>query len=405
MTVGHFFKRVIIPVRQRPISSDLNELQERLLEATRLVATGAHCTAGAPLPSNGADTRSSYNVPHAFQGGSFLVTPDPAATPFGVMLQPGFGYSAYSPATVTDYDSANGLDYDGVNNWAPFVLSAYQTGLTVPAPPAAGSCRIDIIEVKSSYLATDPATVGIFNTATEVFDPATRNKTFSWDMHSRTGTVVSPALSTAPISYKTGVAAVGDITVPTVPATTTGYTKIAQINVIGGSTSIAQSDIIDLRRPMLPNGILHAGGKITIPGVAAGLAGAAFTSMEVPPGITMKLAFFNNSPPSAGVSYTARIYVIGAITPLTNTSVGSLTVTSAEAVARCLTASAVVDTLTLADIDILDGTDTTWTVVNNTHSFAYGQPCAVLAVTVLHPAGSALGNGEDFFFNYTLSTA
>lgn len=405
MTVSKFFKRKIIPVRQRPISADLNELQEQMLESARLVATSIHGTAGAPLPADSADNRTSYNVPHAFQGGSFLVVPDPAATPFGVMLQPGYGYSAFSPATVTSYDSANGLDYDGTNNWAPVVLSAYQTGYTVPAPPASGSARIDIIEVKASYLASNPQTVGIFNTATEVFDPATRNKDFTWDLLGRTGTVTSPANSTSPISYKVGVEAVGDITVPTVPATTSGYVKVAQINVIGGSTSIDRSNIIDLRRPPLPNGMLTVAGKATIPGIAAGLASAALTSLELQPGMAVKFAFFSSTPPSAGVSYTARMYVIGALLPIYNSSGGCITVTSAEAVARCPVATAAVSTLSLADIDILDGTDTTWTVVNGVHSFAYGQPCAKIDITILHPAGSALGNGEDFFFQYTLSMA
>jgi len=405
MTISKFFKRKIIPVRQRPISADLNELQEQMLESTRLAITGAHCTAGLTSVSGSADNRSGYNVPHAFQGGSFLVRPDPAATPFGIMLQPGFGYSAFSPGSVTNYDSANGLDYDGTNSWAPLVLSTYQTGFTVPAPPASGSCRIDIIEVKASYLANNPQTVGIFNTATEVFDPATRNKDFTWDLLGRTGNVTAPANSTAPISYKTGVAAVGDIAVPSVPSTTTGYVKIAQINVIGGATAVATANIIDFRKPLLANGVLHIAGKATIPGIAAGLGTAALTSLDLPPGIAVKMAFYSNSAPSAGVSYTARFYVFGAITPLFSTSNGAITVTAAGAVARCPVSTVAVSTISLADVDILNGTDTTWTVVNGTHEFPYGQPCAKIDVTLLHPAGSALSNSEDFFFNYTLSMA
>lgn len=405
MSVGHIFKRTIIPVRQRPISSDLNILQDQILETLRYVVTGAHGTAAATSTSSNPDARTTYNVPHAFQGGSFLVTPDPAATPFGVMLQPGFGYSAYGPGSATDYDAANGLNYDATNNWAPFVLSAYQTGFTVPAPPAVGSCRIDIIEAKPSYQANNPQTVGIFNTATRVFDPATRNKTFSWDLLSRTGTVTAPASSTAPISYKTGIAAVGDITVPAVPATTTGYVKLAQINVIGGSVAVDQSQIIDFRRPLLANGVLHVGGKATIPGVVAGLATAALSSIDLPPGISVKFAFYDASAPFAGVSYTARFYIIGAVDPLFNSGAGALTVTSAGAVVRCPVAAASRTTLSLADVDILSGADASWTVVNGTHTFPYGQPCVKLDITILHPAGSALANAEDFFFNYTLSLA
>ena len=78
---------------------------------------------------------------------------------------------------------------------------------------------------------------------------------------------------------------------------------------------------------------------------------------------------------------------------------------SAGAVVRCPVAAASRTTLSLADVDILSGADASWTVVNGTHTFPYGQPCVKLDITILHPAGSALANAEDFFFNYTLSLA
>lgn len=404
MTVGHFFKRVIIPVRQRPISADLNRMQNQILEAVRGLGFANFASSFYPLTSAAAGNRSIANNPHGFTGPSFLVTPNGAAPPFGLLVYPGIGFNKNSPAAATSIDATNGTDYDA-NSWAPLCLSTFEAGLTVPAPPAAGSSRIDIIEVRSDYLATDPQTVGIFNTATEVFDPATRNKTLDWDLLGRTGSVISPASSTAAISYKKGVSAVGAISAATPPTVTSGYTKIANINLEGAVAAITQDMIVDFRRPVLPNGILHVAGRATIPGVAAGLGLEDFAAMEVPPGVTIKMAFQNNTPPSAGTSYTARFYVIGAINPLSNAAFGSLVASSMEAAPRCNYVAASVTTLGASDIAILDGSDANWTVVNGTQVLPYGQPAAVLDVTIMHPAGSALTNDESFCFQYTLSMA
>jgi hypothetical protein len=404
MTVGQFFKRVLVPVRQRPVSEDLNRLQNQILEAVRGLGSAGFATSFYPLTSASAGNRSIVNNPHGFVGPSFLVTPNPAATPFGLLVYPGIGLNKNSPAAATSIDSTNGTDYDA-NSWAPLCLSTFESGLTVPAPPLAGNSRIDIIEVRSDYLATDPQTVGIFNTATTVFDPATRNKTLDWDLLGRTGSVISPALSTAAISYKKGVNAVGAISAATPPAVTTGYTKIAQINLDGAVAAVTQEMIVDFRRPILPSGILHVAGRATIPGVAAGIGLENFPSMEVPPGVTIKMAYQNNVAPSAGTSYTARFYVVGAITPLSNAVFGSLIATPMEAAPRCVYVAANVTSMGTSDIAILDGTNANWTVVNGTQVFPYGQPCAVLDVTLMHPAGSALTNDEEFCFQYTLSMA
>ena len=404
MTVGQFFKRVLVPVRQRPISEDLNRLQNQILEAVRGLGSASFATSFYPLTSAAPGNRSVANNPHGFVGLSFYVTPNPAATPFGLLIYPGIGLNKNSPAAAASIDATNGTDYDA-NSWAPLCLSTFETGLTVPAPPLVGNSRIDIIEVRSDYLATDPQTVGIFNTATEVFDPATRNKTLDWDLLGRTGSVVSPAASTAAISYKKGVNFAGAITGAATPATTSGYTKIAQINLDGAVAAVTQDMIVDSRRPILPNGILHIAGRATIPGVAAGLGLADFSNMEVPPGVTIKMAFQNNTPPAAGTSYTARFYVIGALAPLSNSGFGSLVATPMEAAPRCVYVSAASTSMGSADIAILDGSDATWTVVNGTATFPQYQPCIRLEVTIMHPAGSALTNDESFCFQYTLSLA
>lgn len=405
MSLGDFFKRVIVPVRQRPISEDLNRLQNQLLESVRYLAATTFGTPFAVLTNASANNRYFSNLPLGFMGGSFLVAPNPSAAPFGLLIYPGVGYSSNSPASVTGYDSANGLNYAN-NNWAPFVLSAIEAGLTVPAPPTAGNSRIDRIEIRADYLANNPQTVGIFNTATEVFDPATRNKDFTWDLVGRTGTVTAPAASTAPISYKTGVAAVGAISAATPAPATSGYTTIALINVVGGAASITQSDIVDMRRPAVANGVLRVAGRAVIPGLAAGLGLEDFSYQDTPPGVFMKMAFQSNTPPSAGSSYVARFYVIGGdIAPLTNNAQGSLVVTPYGSDTRVVAVETTVSSLSTGDIAVLDGSDANWTVVNGTHSFAYGQPMIALDILIKHPTGSALSNDEEFCFQYSLGMA
>lgn len=406
MAYGDYYKRVIVPVRQRPISADLNRLQDQTYETVRAAANALYRTPVTVLTSGNADNRYQANPAYGFTGPSFWVTPNPASTPFGLLIYPGHGYSPYNPANVSNYDSANELDYTTNDSWSPLVLSDFESGFTVPAPPAAGSCRIDRIEVKASYLANNPQTVGIFNTATEVFDPATRNKDFTWDALGRTGSVTAPAASTAVLSYKQGVAAVGAISAATPAPATAGYVTIALINVVGGSVAIAQKDIVDYRRPILPSGVLRVAGRAIIPGLAAGLGLEDFSYQDMPPGIFVKMAFQSNTPPSAGTSYTAHFYVIGGdLFPVSNAQFGSLVATSMKTVTRTCYVGATQTSLGTSDIAILDGSDANWTVVNGVHDFAYGQPCCILSVTIQHPAGSALTNEEPFCFQYSLSLA
>lgn len=400
MGAADFFRRVIVNVRERPTSGDLNRLQNRIGETIRNLANAVLGEASGSTPTLTEGRRSA--VANGFLGASFYVTPDDAATPYGLKIGPGVGFSPASPDAVTDYGGVNGLDWESGGNCAPLVLSAYQTGIQVPSVPASGHSRIDIIEVRSNFFSGDSATVGIFNPVTEVFDPTVANKGFNWDLRGRTGQVNAPAASTAAISYKVGVDFAGGIAGATEPSTTYGYMKIARINLDGVVGSITQDLIADLRRPLLPSGILHVAGDATIPGVAAGIGTEDFLTMSVPPGVTVKMAFQNNTPPAAGVSYTAYFYVLG--TDLTGRSggAGSAVATVYNQSVRCVT----VQSLGHASMDsglqdILDGTDTTWTVVNGNQSFALGQSYMSFRVTIRHPDGSALTNSERFNFSFT----
>lgn len=404
MAHGDFYKRVIIPVRQRPISEDLNRLQNQHYETIRAFGNHAFGTPVQVSTSGNAQLRFQSNPAFGFSGAGFWVAPNPASTPFGLTIYPGAGYSPYNPANVTDYDSANGVNYTTNNNWSPLVLSDFETGFTVPTPPTVGNARIDRIEVAASYLANNPQTVGVFNTSTRVFDPATRNKDFTWDLRSRTGSVIAPASSTAPLSYKRGVVAVGGISAATPAPATAGYVTIALVNVLGGAASITQADIVDMRKPLLPGGVLRVGGKASIPGVAAGVGTSeGFSYVDAPPGVFVKMAYQNNVAPSAGTSYTARFYVIGGdLLPTAGTNTGSIIASVMNSAVRTVVVGAQTTSLSSSDLDILDGTNANWSVLNGVDSFAYGQPCCILEVTIKHPAGSALSNIEEFCFQYSL---
>ena len=409
MGFGDFFRRVLIPVRQRPSSADLNALQWRQ-HATDLISAGATFGQNYASSTMLADRSRAYGA-RGFSGGGFRIELDPTAPPFGVRLQPGFAYNrSGGPTTTTNIDSNQGADWEAQSRWAiPLALSAYQQ-FTVPAPPGVGNSRIDIIEVRADYLANDPQTVGIFNTGTEVFNPTVLNKSLTWDLYGRTGTVNAPNPSTACISYVVGQTVAGGIAGATEPSVTPGYLQVARINLdaSGGAIAVLTDGMLaDKRIPLWPMSNLHIAGTATIPGVVGGLGSEAFPSVELPMGVLVKMVYANNAPPAAGVSYVAKFYVIGGdLRPRTTPgSRGVVTANSTDtANPRCLQVYVrACTTLGAGDVAILDGTDTNYTVVNGVQSFAVGQPVATFSLVVLEPTGAALNNAEEFQFSYVLN--
>ena len=408
MGFGDFFRRVLIPVRQRPSSADLNAMQWRadvndLANAGVMYGQNVFSAPGALSPESAVGARG-------FSGGGFYVAVDAANPPFGVYVQSGLGYNYFGPANATNIDSNQGADWELNARWAvPLALSQNQS-FTVPPPPAVGNSRIDIIEVRADYLANDPQTVGIFNTGTEVFNPTVLNKSLTWDLYGRTGTVNAPNPSTACISYVVGQTVAGGIAGATEPSVTPGYLQVARINLdaSGGAIAVLTDGMLaDKRIPLWPMSNLHIAGTATIPGVVGGLGSEAFPSVELPMGVLVKMVYANNAPPAAGVSYVAKFYVIGGdLRPRTTPgSRGVVTANSTDtANPRCLQVyDAACTTLGVGDVAILDGTDTNYTVVNGVQSFAVGQPVATFSLVVLEPTGAALNNAEEFQFSYVLN--
>lgn len=413
MSFGSFQKRVLIPVRQRPSSEDLNALQwERA--ASELIAAGTAYGQNV-FSSPGSCLSSAMLGARGFSGGGFFVAVDSSSPPFGITVQKGVGYNYLGPASATDIDANQGADWVLNNSWAvPFVLSADQD-FTVPAPPAVGSSRIDVIEVRADYLATDPQTVGIFDPGSSVFNPTVANKSLSWDLAGRTGTVNAPSASTAPISYVKGQTVVGGIASATAPSVTSGYVQIARINLdaSGGAIAAVTEEMIADYRPLLfPQSTLHVGGRFTTAGVIGGLGSINFDSVELPAGVhVVGLVQTGAGAPSAGFAYPVYVYIFAGnllprsagLTPGSPESRGAVGV--APTGNRYVAVGSTYGTLDATDVARLSGGAVGWSTYGSSigGNYAYGQPYWRLTFQLGSPAATALSSTESFYFNASLN--
>jgi hypothetical protein len=224
------YDRTIHHPLEKPLADDINLLISELDRTQRFYA------------------KSLYNSLDTFIGNGFkVVAQSPAALAINVSI--GLGYQNNPADLVTGIDGGAGavLGLNDLESYKPMPLLSVQT-FAVPAAPGGPNTRVDIIEAKAERLVTNPLPKQKLNTITGAFDPATLNKTLQWALDGRTGTVTSPAGSTAPLSYKVGV--VGNPGVA--PATTTGYIKIAEVYVGSAVTTIVDANIVDYRP--LPGG-------------------------------------------------------------------------------------------------------------------------------------------------------
>lgn len=215
--------------------------------------------------------------PPAFAGdGLKVVAQSPAA--MAVNVTAGQGFIGDTGSLPTDIGGIPGVN--DVARLKPVTLSALQT-FVVPAN-ASGLTRVDIVELVYRRAFADSTSRDIMALISPfVFTPTLVNKTLTWDLAGQTGTVTSPASSTAALSYKIGVAGAGT------PATTAGYTKVAEITVISGAASIAQTDILDTRRGLA----LHGLQRLAITIVSQPVAGThTITALTAAPGVEVSVA-------------------------------------------------------------------------------------------------------------------
>lgn len=261
------FDRTIINPRERPLSSDMNQLQSQLDRTGRLIQRLAHSrrTAMDSLTTNAA---------RGFYGNSFIVT-EAAPAGMSVYIASGLGFIFDGGDLVSSIGGIVGLD--DLDAYKPVYLPS-SIEVAVPAADP-GNPRIDIIQVRPYRRADNPLARDTFDPATELFAGGLVNKTLDWALGAAQvswSVTAPPALY---IDYKQGTAA----PVPVEPAVDAGFTKIARINVDAAAGAIHQHDIVDCRRLLWPGGVCSFGANWQQN------AGAPVSLMEVaaPPGVRM----------------------------------------------------------------------------------------------------------------------
>ena len=266
------FDRLIISSRERPLSSDINQLQSQSDRTIREVMKSLY----APRTSTLVD--SSSFVP-GFVGDGYKVRAA-AAPDMTVTVTSGLGFyenPGDEPATIGGI-----IGLDDRCSYKPFTLVSPAV-FHVPAVPSAGNERWDIIEVKVDRRAENPLVRETFDPVSSAFVAGLVNKTLAFAHDGRTNDgapVIFPAGSTKGLSYVQGIeAAIGAASVPTV---TSGYVKIAEVYTKDTTTVIPAGNINDCRRMLFPGGV----GHITVT-FQQNTGGAVPTLLQVngPPGI------------------------------------------------------------------------------------------------------------------------
>lgn len=274
------YDRTVIQPRERPLSSDINQLESQADYSLRFLL---HHLFGR----RNTTASDALVVRQGFIGEGFKVRPsNPIA--MTVVVKAGLGFLDYPTGTMVDgtasiLSSIGGvINVDDLSRYKPVVLIADQT-FVVPAAPAGPNTRIDIIEVKPDRRLADPASRAVLDTSTGVFSPTVVNKSLTWALDGRVGSVNEPALATAAISYKVGVAA----NPGTVPLTTPGWVKIAEILVGSGVVSMDHDTLIDRRTYLFANGVASASIS-TFLSATPGTAPYNFR-LSAPPGLPIYL--------------------------------------------------------------------------------------------------------------------
>lgn len=259
--------RTVINARERPVSSDHNQLQSQLDRTLRYLLDQLL------LPRAGIADERAGSLVSGFIGDGFKVRED-SPTGLSVVLAAGQGFQLNASDTPPNIGGIP--EVDDLSRYKPLPLL---TDVTIDIPdPDPTNDRIDIVEVAFFRRLTDPTSRDVLNTTTGAFDPTVVNKTLAWNMENDKGIVTAPANSTTAIGYKAGVPSGS----PSIPPTTPGYIKIAQIAVANGVAQIDQQDIQDLRLLLAFGGIQRVSMRID---VDTGSPPPVMEALTAPPGI------------------------------------------------------------------------------------------------------------------------
>jgi len=285
------FERRIVNPREKPLEVDFNRGIALCDQSLRdvLLALSAY--------SSGVNSVNRTG----FIGSGFRVVPN---NPLGmsVVVMNGFGLAVDPTDVISNLDGIQGLDDRAVLK--PLVASA-NVAFSISPAPAAGNSRIDIIETKVLRRRGGSTNQLGFDEAIGDFRPGFYAKTLSYDVSDNSSSVLAPNPSTAGLSLKIGTAAPTGTEVA--PTPTTGYTKVAEILVAAGQTTIDADSIRDTR----PLFWLQGGGWWS--GSASLAAAPSVTIGDVisPPGVTVSLYAFNTNTVSVVVLGGDNLMCVG----------------------------------------------------------------------------------------------
>lgn len=259
--------RTILNPLERPLADDLNQAQSQL---DRTIRSMAYAESLRRTSSAGDGHFGVVN--EGFINDGFRVYPFAGMQ---VAVNAGIGFK-WDPTDVPG--AIDGIV--GLSDLSPYkpmqlVLPAL---FTVPAAPGPGLSRFDIIEAKVYRRRENPLSRDVLDPATGAFTPSLINKTLAFTHDGQTGTVVSPAVSAAALSYKVGIAGAPGA----VPATTAGYTRLAIIYVPTGTVAMTEGTIRDTRKLVSPGGSVTVGAMWDFKNGALPPANVTFVA---PPGV------------------------------------------------------------------------------------------------------------------------
>jgi hypothetical protein len=276
------FDRSVIHPLERPLSSDINQINsclDRTLMDLILRTFSSRTSSSDERLSPLFGTLAGALGPAGFLADGFRCR---AAGGMTLTLQPGLGF-VYNPGdALIGIGGLNGVD--DISPLHPIPLSEIQS-ITVPAADSTNP-RIDIIEIIDFRRFEQPSSRDVIDPLTGVITPNSVNKVLSYYLDGHVGFVGANSPSTTGIGYKIGTPASS----PAAPATTTSpsgnFTKIAEILVGAGVTSIAQNKIKDLRQLIFPGNVASFSGQVAFR-VTGGNPSILSHDYTAPPGVVL----------------------------------------------------------------------------------------------------------------------
>ena len=254
------FSQMVLNVRERPLTSDINRAQSQLYRTVRELQKRLFSR------QNGAN---GVGIPQSgFIGDAFQVYASSPAD-LNVNVRAGVGFFDNAGDSPVDIDGVTDSHVDDRSSYKPLVLD---NPVTFAVTPDGANPRIDIIEVLYDRRLGDSESRDIFTAVAPFEYVATLvNKTLDWIQDGRTS--INGA---AKVNYKTGVAA----GVPAAPATTAGYTKIAEVYVAAAAPSV--STLRDTRKILSPYGRAFMDLQLTVP---AAVGACTINTLAATPGV------------------------------------------------------------------------------------------------------------------------